>query len=362
MSKAGQRSTENSAWGGSYPLSSDWLGILPAPQRWRWRRDPARPAPFELPHMKSRPFLPLTHPCADFGLLPNGLPSDITAFLPDNAAVETLLAGLPLPVSPEYPCAFLSSSTRRAMHFGIPSRRQPQPSTATNCAPPAMAFICHPSNSPPQWQLLTPLHSASPEPHSNPTSPLQGLTVDTLLEVAAASGLEAEIVPRLTAAILYHIHPMDAATPADLLAEGTILTALSGVDPMYTLAVSVCVCWVPFAKPVAGGWCCGGWRRACACVPCPLWAMWGPVPKVLCCGVPGAPPAASHPPPHAPALPAPRQKPPACLQFGQSDANYTVTDALGNVATTAGEVMACGSAVYPIDKVGGVGWGGGVGG
>lgn len=65
--------------------------------------------------------------------------------------------------------------------------------------------------------------------------------MDTLLEVAAASGLEAEIVPRLTAAILYYIHPMDAATPADLLAEGTILTALSGVDPMYTLAVSVCV-------------------------------------------------------------------------------------------------------------------------
>lgn len=132
---AGQRSTENSAWGGSYPLSSDWLGILPAPQRRRWRRDPARPAPFELPHMKSRPFLPLTHPCADFGLLLNGLPSDITAFLPDNAAVEALLAGLPLPVSPEYPCAFLSSSTRRAMHFGIPSRRQPQPSTAMQLRP-----------------------------------------------------------------------------------------------------------------------------------------------------------------------------------------------------------------------------------
>jgi hypothetical protein len=75
----------------------------------------------------------------------------------------------------------------------------------------------------------------------NPTSPLQGLTVDTLLEVAAASGPEAEIVPRLTAAILYHIHPMDAASPAELLAEGTILTALSEIDPMYTLAVSVCV-------------------------------------------------------------------------------------------------------------------------
>jgi hypothetical protein len=83
--------------------------------------------------MKSRPFLPLTHLCADFGLLPNGLPSDITAFLPDNAAVEALLAGLPLPVSPEYPCAFLSSS--RAMHFSIPSRRQPQPSTAMHLHP-----------------------------------------------------------------------------------------------------------------------------------------------------------------------------------------------------------------------------------
>jgi hypothetical protein len=55
-----------------------------------------------------------------------------------------------------------------------------------------------------------------------------------------------------------------------------------------------------------------------------------------------------------------RQTPPACLparpQFGQSGANYTVTDALGNVATTGGEVMACGSAIYPIDKVRSRGW------
>ena len=67
---------------------------------------------------------------------------------------------------------------------------------------------------------------------------MQGLSVDTLLQVAAASGLESDIVPRLTAAILYHIHPMDAASPAELLAEGTILTALTPIDPIYTLAVS----------------------------------------------------------------------------------------------------------------------------
>jgi len=131
---------------------------------------------------------------SDFGLLPNGIPSDITVFLPDNEAVDALLAGLPLP----------------------------------------------------------------------------GLTVDTLLATAASiPALASEIVDRLIAAILYHIHPQDAATPAELVAEGTIITAL----PDYTLT------------------------------------------------------------------------------FGETPAGYTVTDTTGAVADASEPVMACGSAVYIVNKV-----------
>jgi len=61
---------------------------------------------------------------------------------------------------------------------------------------------------------------------------LPNATVETLPAVVAGSPLGPIIVPKLLSTILYHISPEGAMLPADLAAEGTIVTALG---PTYTL-------------------------------------------------------------------------------------------------------------------------------
>jgi hypothetical protein len=58
--------------------------------------------------------------------------------------------------------------------------------------------------------------------------PFPGLTIDNLVEQASAIPL---VLNKLVSALLYHIVPGGAFTPEDLLAEGTLQTAL----PDYTL-------------------------------------------------------------------------------------------------------------------------------